>query len=84
METLGFTNIHMWYQKVIFYFASPDDYVEQICDSFLAKTALSKVSAEKAAEVKADLRQGYIEKIAAPEILDPNTFETMVISAVRK
>ena len=84
METLGFTNIRMWYQKVIFYFSSPDDYVEQICESFFAKTALAKLSAEKAAEVKADLRQNFIEKIAAPEILDPNTFEAMIITAVRK
>ena len=33
METMGYTNIRMWYQKCNYYFEDPDDYVKAMCES---------------------------------------------------
>ena len=82
MQAMGFTKVRIWYQPMNFNFADADNYAEGICHTNLAVACLKNVDAEKRAAVVADLKALYNERMG-PHVLDPKSFEVMVITAVK-
>ncbi len=80
MLAMGFTKIRMWYQAMNFNFANADEYCSCYCETVTARNLLSKVSEEKREAFIVDLKNEF-EKRMGPKVLDPNSFEVMVIIA---
>ena len=80
MLTMGFTNVRMWYQTMNFNFSNAEEYCACYCETVTARNLLSKVSEEKRDAFMDDLKREF-EKRMGSGVMDPNSFEVMVIIA---
>ncbi len=80
MLDMGFTNIRMWYQTMNFNFRDADEYCACYCETVTARNILSKVSEEKKTEFMSELKKEYNTRMG-PGVMDPKSFEIMVITA---
>ena len=82
MESLGFLNVRIWYQPMNFNFKNADVYTEAICNTVTAQTALKKSTPEVRDQIISDLKDLYNQRMG-PTVLDPNSFEVMIITAIK-
>lgn len=82
MESLGFTRVRMWYQPLNFNFRDAQEYCACYCETVTARNILAKVTPEKAEAFKRDLMAEY-DKRMGQQVLDPRSFETLVITGVK-
>ena len=72
----------MWYQPMNFNFRDADEYCSCYCETVTARNLLSKVSIEKAEAFKSDLKEEFNKRMG-PHVLNPNSFEILVVTAVK-
>ena len=65
-----------------FNFKDADEYCACYCETLTARNLLSKVSDEKRLAFMQDLIAEYNKRMG-PDVLDPNSFEIMVITACK-
>jgi hypothetical protein len=65
-----------------FNFKDADEYCVCYCETLTARNLLSKVSEEKKEAFMQDLKAEYNKRMG-PDVLDPNSFEIMVITATK-
>lgn len=81
MEDIGFHKIRMWYQHNNLYFKDENDYLNSMISSTYTQAALKFAkSPEHIEEIKKDIKEEYLKRMG-PGVLDPNSFEIMVITA---
>jgi hypothetical protein len=80
--SMGFANVHVWYQHMNFNFKDADEYVDSFLESVTAKAMLSKCSEEQRQSVREDMKVEFAKRMG-PEVLDQNSFEVMIITAVK-
>ena len=81
MEEIGFTKIRMWYQSNNLYFKDENDYLDSMLPSVNVQNALKFAkSPEHVEEIKKDIKEEYLKRMG-PQVLDPKSFEIMVITA---
>ena len=73
----------MWYQPMNFNFEDENKYCEAICKTNMAREALAKVESDELREaIKAEIREEFVKRMGKG-VLDPKSFEVMIISAVK-
>ena len=82
MLSLGFSNIRMWFQPMNFNFKDADEYCACYCETVTARNILSKTTEEKKSTFLADLRAEFNKRMGEG-VLDPKSFEIMVITATK-
>lgn len=80
MEEIGFTKIRMWHQHNNFYYKDENDYVESMMGSSPVVIALKNATSGQIEEFKVEVKKEYLKRMG-PDVLDPNTFEILVITA---
>ena len=72
----------MWYQSMNFNFRDAQEYFTAISETITAKTALAKATPEQRESIKKDMMEEY-DKRMGPSVLDPRSFEVMMITALK-
>jgi hypothetical protein len=65
-----------------FNFTSAEEYAAAICETVTAKNAMGKLEGEQRLQFVMDIKDEY-EKSMGPHVLDPNSFEVMIITAIK-
>jgi hypothetical protein len=66
-----------------FNFKDADEYFEAIGQSNMARAVLSKITPETREVVVNDIKDEYEKRMGGPHVLDPNSFEVLVITAIK-
>jgi hypothetical protein len=72
MESLGFTNIRIWYQTVNFVIKDADHYLNMTFNNANPLYVLNKLTPEMREIVKNEIKEGYNKWMS--ENLDPKIF----------
>ena len=80
MHGMSFTNIRMWYQPMNFNFKNAGEYCACYCETVTARNILGKIPLDKAEAFKEDLKAEFNKRMG-PGVMNPNSFEILVITA---
>ena len=72
----------MWYQPMNFNFCDALEYYAAISETVTAKAALAKATLEQRETIKTDMMEEY-DKRMGQGVLDPRSFEVMMITAIK-
>ena len=79
-ESMGFSKIRMWYEPMNFNYTDFEDYFNTIFKQPGAAAALKTVDEKTLASIKEDVKNLYEERMGH-KVLDPKSFEVMIITA---
>ena len=72
----------MWYQPMNFNFRDAQEYYAAISVTVSAKAALAKATPEQREIIKKDMMEEY-DKRMGHDVIDPQSFEVMMITAIK-
>ena len=81
MVEIGFTKIRMWNQHNNFYYNNENEYLESLlCSNPVVAALKNATGPEHIEQFKAEVKVEYLKRMG-PGVLDPNSFEILVITA---
>ena len=72
----------MWYQPMNFNFRDAQEFYAAISETVTAKAALAKATPEQREAIKTDMMEDYDKRMGL-DVLDPRSFEVMIITAIK-
>eukprot|EP00347_Sterkiella_histriomuscorum_P001934 403370107 len=82
LESVGFDNIHMWYQPMNFPYRTFEEFYESIFQQPTSAATLATLDEAGKNKIKEDARKLFDERMGK-NVLDPESFEVMIVVCQR-